>query len=73
MGTSYERRARVAATLDLDGDQADIAALVTAAHAQVPGDRPATQVHIRIHENPIRTENPWTFRCGPNDTATPVT
>ncbi|MGW1976608.1 GerMN domain-containing protein [Streptomyces sp. NPDC001889] len=44
----------------------------TAAHAQVPGDRPATQVHIRIHESNLGPEEPWTVRCGPNGTATSV-
>ncbi|MEU5974438.1 GerMN domain-containing protein [Streptomyces sp. NPDC047315] len=44
----------------------------TAAHAQVPGDRPATQVHIRIHESNLGPEEPWTVRCGPNGTATPI-
>ncbi|MFF8605761.1 hypothetical protein ACF06X_07465 [Streptomyces sp. NPDC015346] len=45
----------------------------TAAHAQVPGDRPASQVDIRIHENLAPSQTPWTVRCGPNGTVTPVT
>ncbi|WP_369382676.1 hypothetical protein [Streptomyces sp. cg36] len=45
----------------------------TAAHANVSGGRPATQVDIRIHENNIRSRTPWTVRCGPNGTVTPVT
>ncbi|MFD8958583.1 GerMN domain-containing protein [Streptomyces anulatus] len=45
----------------------------TAAHAQVPGDRPAAQVHVRIHGINLGPEEPWTVRCGPNDTATSVT
>ncbi|MFI1019085.1 GerMN domain-containing protein [Streptomyces sp. NPDC020965] len=44
----------------------------TAAHARIPGDRPATQVDIRIHENNIRSAKPWTVRCGPNGNAMPV-
>ncbi|MFF8960624.1 GerMN domain-containing protein [Streptomyces sp. NPDC014894] len=44
----------------------------TAAHAQVPGDRPATQVHIRIHESSLGPEEPWTVRCAPNGAATSV-
>ncbi|ANW17020.1 GerMN domain-containing protein [Streptomyces clavuligerus] len=66
----------VSIPLQVAADDLDVTAVsqivCTAAHAQVPGDRPATQVHIRIHENNIRTENPWTVRCGPNGTATPV-
>ncbi|MGW0755978.1 hypothetical protein ACWD1Y_05705 [Streptomyces sp. NPDC002814] len=45
----------------------------TAAHAEVPGDKPPTQIDIRIHENNIRSQNPWTVRCGPNGNAAPVT
>ncbi|MFD4260360.1 hypothetical protein ACFWR9_22755 [Streptomyces sp. NPDC058534] len=45
----------------------------TAAHADVPGGRPATEVDIRIHENLERTGTPWTVRCGPGGNATPVT
>ncbi|WP_073224358.1 GerMN domain-containing protein [Streptomyces sp. NBRC 110465] len=45
----------------------------TAAHAHIPGDRPATQVDIRIHETLISSQTPWTVRCGPNGTVTPVT
>ncbi|WP_217169089.1 GerMN domain-containing protein [Streptomyces sp. AC512_CC834] len=45
----------------------------TAAHADVPGDRPATRVDIRIHENLTRSRTPWTVRCGPGGTVTPVT
>lgn len=44
----------------------------TAAHAQVPGDRPATQVHIRLHGINLGPEEPWTLRCGSNGTATSV-
>lgn len=44
----------------------------TAAHADVPGGRPATEVDIRIHEN-VAASGVWTVRCGPNDTALPVT
>ncbi|MFF5971054.1 hypothetical protein ACFY7C_05945 [Streptomyces sp. NPDC012769] len=47
----------------------------TAAHAHVPGDRPAAQVDIRIHERltPSATPTtPWTVRCGPNGSVTPV-
>ncbi|MEV7547987.1 hypothetical protein, partial [Streptomyces sp. NPDC089915] len=44
----------------------------TAAHSQVPGDRPATRVDIRIHENLTPSATPWTVRCGPNGTVTPV-
>ncbi|WP_411138632.1 hypothetical protein [Streptomyces sp. C10] len=45
----------------------------TAAHAEAPGARPATQVDIRIHENNIRSPSPWTIRCAPNGYARPVT
>ncbi|NGO09282.1 hypothetical protein G5C60_17155 [Streptomyces sp. HC44] len=45
----------------------------TAAHAEVPGNEPATQVDIRIHENLTRSRTPWTVRCGPNGNVTPVT
>ncbi|MEU8539585.1 hypothetical protein AB0C52_06210 [Streptomyces sp. NPDC048717] len=45
----------------------------TAAHAHVPGGRPATQVDIRVHENLTPSQAPWTIRCGPNGTVTPVT
>ncbi|MCX4851654.1 hypothetical protein [Streptomyces sp. NBC_00893] len=45
----------------------------TAAHAHIPGDRPATQIDIRIHENLTPSQTPWTVRCGPNGTVTPVT
>lgn len=45
----------------------------TAAHAHVPGNRPATQVDIRIHENFAPSQTPWTVRCGPLGTVTPVT
>lgn len=44
----------------------------TAAHANVPGGRPATEVDIRIHENNLRSRAPWTVRCGPNGNVTPV-
>lgn len=45
----------------------------TAAHAEVPGGRPATRVDIRIHEDYTRSERPWTVRCGPNGNVSPVT
>jgi hypothetical protein len=45
----------------------------TAAHADVPGGRPATRVDIRIHENMTRSRTPWTLRCGAGGNATPVT
>ncbi|MFD4863399.1 hypothetical protein [Streptomyces atratus] len=45
----------------------------TAAHANVPGNKPPTQIDIRIHENHIRSQTPWTVRCGPNGDVTPVT
>ncbi|MFF4737184.1 hypothetical protein ACFY2W_15090 [Streptomyces sp. NPDC001262] len=44
----------------------------TAAHADVPGGRPATEVDVRIHEN-IAAPGAWTLRCSPNGTALPVT
>lgn len=44
----------------------------TAAHADVPGDRPATEVDIRIHEDLTRSREPWTVRCGPEGDAVPV-
>ncbi|MFL0025994.1 GerMN domain-containing protein [Streptomyces sp. NBUL23] len=44
----------------------------TAAHARVPGGRPAAQVHIRIRGIDFGPEEPWTLRCGPNNTATSV-
>lgn len=45
----------------------------TAAHAHVPGNRPASQVDIRINEHLAPSQTPWTVRCGPNGTLTPVT
>lgn len=45
----------------------------TAAHAEVPGDRTAAQVDIRVHENLTRSGTPWTVRCGPGGNVTPVT
>ncbi|UNO43891.1 GerMN domain-containing protein [Streptomyces sp. MST-110588] len=42
----------------------------TAAHADVPGGKPPTQVDIRIHENNLRSPKPWTVRCGPNGNVT---
>lgn len=45
----------------------------TAAHANVPGNKPPTQIDIRIHENTIRSQTPWTVHCGPNGNVTPVT
>ncbi|MFD7106016.1 hypothetical protein [Streptomyces celluloflavus] len=44
----------------------------TAAHANVPGSTSPTQIDIRIHENNIRSQTPWTVRCGPNGNVTPV-
>ncbi|WP_225882061.1 hypothetical protein [Streptomyces aureocirculatus] len=44
----------------------------TAAHARVPGGRAATEVDIRIHENNIRSERPWTIRCNRNGNAVPA-
>lgn len=45
----------------------------TAAHAHIPGNRPASRVDIRIHENLVPSQTPWTVRCGPNGTLAPVT
>lgn len=45
----------------------------TAAHAHIPGNRPAPQVDIRIHEKLAPSRTPWTVRCGANGTVTPVT
>ncbi|NEC37243.1 hypothetical protein G3I66_29310, partial [Streptomyces rubrogriseus] len=45
----------------------------TAAHADVPGGRPAERVDVRIHESGTRAATPWTLRCGAGGTATPVT
>ncbi|WP_240135002.1 hypothetical protein [Streptomyces sp. MUM 178J] len=45
----------------------------TAAHANVPGDRPATRIDIRIHEDLAPSQTPWIVRCGPNGTVAPVT
>ncbi|MFJ5680914.1 GerMN domain-containing protein [Streptomyces sp. NPDC093097] len=44
----------------------------TAAHADIRGNKPPTQIDIRIHEGPIRPQTPWTVRCGPNGDVTPV-
>ncbi|GGX21698.1 lipoprotein [Streptomyces malachitofuscus] len=44
----------------------------TAAHAEVPGGRAATDVDIRIHEDLTRSRTPWTVRCGPQGDAVPV-
>ncbi|XKK61085.1 hypothetical protein HFP71_36520 [Streptomyces sp. ARC32] len=45
----------------------------TAAHAEVPGDLPAGEVDVRIHENGISSARPWNLRCGAGGNATPVT
>ncbi|MFI8484242.1 hypothetical protein [Streptomyces rubrogriseus] len=45
----------------------------TAAHADVPGGRPAERVDVRIHESGTRAATPWTLRCGAGGNATPVT
>ncbi|MFF3488976.1 hypothetical protein ACFYXC_37865 [Streptomyces sp. NPDC002701] len=45
----------------------------TAAYAQVPGTKGPAQIDIRIHENRVRSANPWTVRCGSNNNAVPVT
>ncbi|WP_255311966.1 hypothetical protein [Streptomyces sp. PTY087I2] len=45
----------------------------TAAHAHVPGNRPATQVDIHIYESLTPSRTPWTVRCGPHGTVIPVT
>ncbi|CAL9338744.1 hypothetical protein [Streptomyces sp. enrichment culture] len=45
----------------------------TAAHADVPGGLPATEVDVRIHENGTVSTRPWTLRCGPGGNAAPVT
>ncbi|MFR0357536.1 hypothetical protein [Streptomyces sediminimaris] len=44
----------------------------TAAHAEVPGGLPATQVDVRIHENFSHSGDPWTVRCGSHGNVTPV-
>ncbi|MFC5719444.1 hypothetical protein ACFP1Z_04495 [Streptomyces gamaensis] len=46
----------------------------TAAHAEVPGGRPAEEVDVRIHEHgvPPGSGAPWTVRCGPGDNAVPA-
>ncbi|PJE96424.1 hypothetical protein CUT44_18140 [Streptomyces carminius] len=45
----------------------------TAAHAEVPGDRPPTRVDVRIREGGVHSRTHWTVRCGPNGNAVPVT
>ncbi|WP_406146180.1 hypothetical protein [Streptomyces sp. NBC_01012] len=45
----------------------------TAAHAEVPGAEGPAQIDIRIHENLVRSDSPWTVRCGPDNIAVPVT
>ncbi|CAL9338973.1 hypothetical protein [Streptomyces sp. enrichment culture] len=45
----------------------------TAAYADVPGDLPASDVDVRIHEGGQRSNRPWTLRCGAGGNATPVT
>jgi hypothetical protein len=59
---------------DGDLEVTAIAQLVcTAAHSEVPGDRPAAQVDIRVHENLSHDTGAWTVRCGPDGAVHPVT
>jgi hypothetical protein len=44
----------------------------TAAHADVPGQEPATRVSIRFHENVDATDSPWTVRCDANGGVLPL-
>ncbi|MFJ2769291.1 hypothetical protein [Streptomyces sp. NPDC087300] len=44
----------------------------TAAHADVPGSRPPTQVKVRFHENLAPSTSPWTVRCDTNGNALPA-
>ncbi|MBZ6210838.1 GerMN domain-containing protein [Streptomyces olivaceus] len=44
----------------------------TAAHADLPGDPPATGVDVRFHEAGVQYDRPWTLRCGAGGNATPV-
>ncbi|MFH8343464.1 hypothetical protein [Streptomyces sp. NPDC018045] len=44
----------------------------TAAHADIPGGRPATQVDVRMYE-PMSRDRPWTVRCSSNGIALPAT
>ncbi|MEV5598518.1 hypothetical protein [Streptomyces sp. NPDC052496] len=43
----------------------------TAAHAAIPGGRPATEVDVRMYE-PASGERPWTVRCSSNGIALPT-
>ncbi|MFF5447176.1 hypothetical protein [Streptomyces sp. NPDC012888] len=43
------------------------------AAADVPGNRPAPEVGIRIHERLTPSASPWTVRCGPNGAVVPET
>ncbi|MEU7185816.1 hypothetical protein [Streptomyces sp. NPDC045369] len=43
----------------------------TAAHAALPGGRPATQVDVRVYE-PESQGRPWTVRCSGNGLALPT-
>ncbi|WP_206502100.1 hypothetical protein [Streptomyces chrestomyceticus] len=43
----------------------------TAAHAAIPGGRPATQVDVRMYE-PESQGRPWTVRCSSNGLALPA-
>ncbi|MFI0257565.1 hypothetical protein ACH4OW_00775 [Streptomyces sp. NPDC017056] len=43
----------------------------TAANADLPGDRPATEVDVRMYE-PASRSTPWTLRCSSNGIALPT-
>ncbi|MGW2226860.1 hypothetical protein [Streptomyces formicae] len=44
----------------------------TAAHADVPGSGPPTEVKVRFHENLGGSDSPWTVRCDASGNALPV-
>ncbi|MEU1046647.1 hypothetical protein ABZ400_15980 [Streptomyces sp. NPDC005897] len=67
----------VVVPVEVSSGELDVSAVnqlvCTAAHAEVPGGRPAGEVDVRIHENGTRSTSPWTLRCGAGGNATPVT
>ncbi|MEU9222289.1 hypothetical protein AB0D47_37910 [Streptomyces sp. NPDC048376] len=67
----------VVVPVEVSSGELDVSAVnqlvCTAAHAEIPGGRPAGEVDVRIHENGTRSASPWTLRCGVGGNATPVT
>ncbi|AIJ11355.1 GerMN domain-containing protein [Streptomyces lividans] len=75
--TTSEGAVDVVVPLRVSAGDLDVTAVsqlvCTAAHADVPGGRPAERVDVRIHESGTRAATPWALRCGAGGNATPVT